>query len=86
MYRSSVTVRRLRCTGCLRAAGQEIPSQAPVLEINPEHPLIQRLAATEDDTLAGDLALVILDQARLAEGGQLDDPSAFLRRMNALLR
>ncbi len=70
----------------MRAAGQEIPSQAPVLEINPEHPLIQRLAATEDDTPAGDLALVILDQARLAEGGQLDDPSAFLRRMNALLR
>lgn len=70
----------------MRAAGQEIPSQAPVLEINPEHPLIQRLAATADDTLAADLALVILDQARLAEGGQLDDPSAFLRRMNALLR
>jgi molecular chaperone HtpG len=70
----------------MRAAGQEVPSQAPVLEINPEHSLIKRLGATEDAAQAGDLALVILDQARLAEGGQLDDPSAFLRRMNALLR
>jgi molecular chaperone HtpG len=70
----------------MRAAGQEVPSQAPLLEINPEHALIKRLAATEDSAQAGDLALVILDQARLAEGGQLDDPSAFLRRMNTLLR
>ncbi len=70
----------------MRAAGQDVPSQAPVLEINPEHSLIKRLSDTEDAAQAGDLALVILDQARLAEGGQLDDPSAFLRRMNALLR
>ena len=69
----------------LRAAGQDVPNHAPVLEINPAHPLIQRLAATEDDAKAGDLALIVLDQARLAEGGQLDDPSAFLRRMNALV-
>lgn len=69
----------------MRAAGQEVPSQAPVLEINPEHALIKRLAATDDAAQAGDLALIILDQARLAEGGQLDDPSAFLRRMNALV-
>ncbi len=69
----------------LRAAGQEVPSNAPVLEINPEHALIKRLAGIEDDAQATDLALIILDQARLAEGGQLDDPSAFLRRMNALL-
>jgi molecular chaperone HtpG len=70
----------------MRAAGQDVPSQAPVLEINPEHALIKRLGETEDAAQAGDLAMVILDQARLAEGGQLDDPSAFLRRMNALLR
>jgi len=69
----------------MRAAGQEVPDQAPVLEINPEHALLKRLAASTDDALATDLALIVLDQARLAEGGQLDDPSAFLRRMNALL-
>lgn len=73
----------------LKAAGQEVPSQAPVLEINPAHALVKRLAdssADADASEAADLALVLLDQARLAEGGQLDDPSAFLRRMNALLR
>ncbi len=71
----------------LRAAGQEVPSQAPVLEINPQHALVKRLGdEPADSTQAADLALVILDQARLAEGGQLDDPAAFLRRMNALVR
>lgn len=70
----------------MRAAGQDVPSQAPVLEINPQHALVKRLGdEPADSTQAADLALIILDQARLAEGGQLDDPAAFLRRMNALV-
>jgi molecular chaperone HtpG len=70
----------------MRAAGQDVPAQAPVLEINPQHALVKRLGdEAADSTRAADLALIILDQARLAEGGQLDDPAAFLRRMNALV-
>ncbi|MGD9582736.1 MAG: molecular chaperone HtpG [Lysobacterales bacterium] len=69
----------------LRAAGQAVPDSAPMLEINPAHALVQRLGNTADDAVAGDLALVLLDQARLAAGGQLDDPAAFLRRINTLL-
>ncbi len=69
----------------LRAAGQAVPESAPILEINPAHALVQRLANSADDAVAGELALVLLDQARLAAGGQLDDPAAFLRRINTLL-
>ena len=69
----------------LRAAGQVVPNSAPILEINPDHALVKRLAASEDDAVAGELALVLLDEARLAAGGQLDDPAAFLRRINRLL-
>ena len=54
-----------------------------MLEINPAHVLVKRVAT--DEAHADDLAQVVFDQALLAEGGQLDDPAAYVRRVNALL-
>ncbi len=67
----------------LRAAGHEAPRSRPVLEVNPDHPLLARLRQ-EPDQLA-DWSALLFDQALLAEGGQLEDPAGFVRRMNALL-
>jgi molecular chaperone HtpG len=69
----------------MEAAGQGVPSQKPTLEINPEHPLVSRLNATEDADRFRDLALILADQATLAEGGQLAEPGEFVRRLNRLL-
>jgi molecular chaperone HtpG len=57
----------------------------PILEINPEHPLIERLKADPGGARFDELASVIFDQALLAEGGQLEDPATFVRRLNDLL-
>lgn len=66
----------------LKQMGQPVPETKPILEINPNHPLIGKLDnANEFD----DLAQVIFDQALLAEGGQLDDPAGYLKRVNSLL-
>jgi molecular chaperone HtpG len=69
----------------LKAAGQKTPSTKPVLEINPQHAILQRLSAEADESRFADWALVLFDQALLAEGGQLEDPASFVRRMNGLL-
>ena len=69
----------------LKAAGQDVPKNLPILEINPDHPLILRLDAEPDQALVGEWSQVLLDQSVLAEGGQLDDPAAFVRRLNTLL-
>ena len=69
----------------LRASGQQAPASLPNLEINPTHPLIGKLADEADDDRFALLSTVILDQAMLAEGRQLDDPAAFVRRVNDLL-
>jgi len=69
----------------LKQAGQEVPSTEPILEINPEHPLIRRLDGEEDGETFNDWSAVLLDQAVLAEGGQLEDPATFVKRLNALL-
>ena len=69
----------------LKASGQEAPAALPNLEINPSHPLIVKLAAENDDDRFETLSAVILDQAALAEGRQLDDPAAFVKRINDLL-
>ncbi len=68
----------------MEAAGQPMPEVKPILELNPEHPLVTRLESAEGDAL-GDLAHVLLDQAIIAEGGHLDDPAAYVKRLNALL-
>jgi molecular chaperone HtpG len=70
-------------TRLLKAAGQKAPESKPILELNPHHALVQRLK-TEEAKLA-DWSALLLEQAVLAEGGQLDDPAAFVRRVNALL-
>jgi molecular chaperone HtpG len=76
----------LRMGRILKQAGQSNPfATLPVLEINPKHPLIARLNQTRDDAAFGELAQVLYDQALLAEGGELEDPASFVRRVNKLL-
>jgi molecular chaperone HtpG len=67
----------------LKAAGQEAPSTKPILELNPKHPVVERLE--HEERHFDDWASVLFDQALLAEGGQLDDPAAFVRRVNQLM-
>ncbi len=69
----------------MEAAGQPVPESKPTLEINPGHPLINLLDNEQDEERFADLAHVILDQALLAEGGQLKDPAAYVERLNKLL-
>lgn len=68
----------------MEAAGQAVPESKPILEINPEHPLVNRLDTLEGDEFEG-FASVLLDQAIIAEGGHLDDPAAYVKKLNALL-
>lgn len=66
----------------LKQMGQDVPESKPTLEVNPDHPLIKKLESSEQ---FDDLAQVIFDQALLADGGQLEDPAAYLKRVNELL-
>ena len=68
----------------LKAAGQAVPNSKPILEINPHHALVQRLNEQTDSDKLKDWSAILFDQALLAEGGQLEDPAAFVRRLNAL--
>ena len=67
----------------LKQAGQSAPKSQPVLEVNPEHGLLKKLAS--DDARFDDLAHILFDQALLAEGGQLEDPAAYVARVTKLL-
>lgn len=70
----------------LRASGQQLPETArPILELNPSHPVVQRLLAETDQQRRADLAWVLLDEARLAQGRDPGDVSGFLVRLNRLL-
>jgi molecular chaperone HtpG len=69
----------------LKAVGQDAPMSKPSLEVNLDHPLVKRLEAETDDGRFTDLALIIVDQAQLAEGGQLEDPAGFVGRLNRLM-
>lgn len=69
----------------LKAAGQKAPESKPILEINPGHRLVEKLKAETDDAKFADYAHVLFDQALLAEGGQLEDPASFVKRMNSLI-
>jgi molecular chaperone HtpG len=69
----------------MKAAGHALPAAAPILEINPGHPLLARFEAETDATRSEALALLLFEQAQLAEGAALDDPAGFVRRVNALL-
>lgn len=67
----------------LKSAGQKVPIAKPILEINPHHPMVQRLKY--EDKKFSDWSNILFDQALLAEGGQLEDPAAFVKRLNDLL-
>ena len=69
----------------LENAGQEVPEMKPILEVNAKHVLVRRLAEASDDARAADLAEVLLAQAQLAEGEALEDPAAYVSRINRLL-
>ena len=69
----------------LEASGQALPDTKPVLEINIDHPLLQRLDGETDDQHFAALSGIILDHALLAEGSQLDNPAEYVKRMNRLL-
>ena len=69
----------------LRTAGQDVPDVPLALEINPTHPIVERLEAETDETRFADWSRILFDQALLAEGGRLDDPAAFVKRLNALM-
>ena len=69
----------------LKAAGQNTPNIKPVLEINPEHALIKKLSAEKDGKAFDEYSSVVFDQALISEGGQLEDPVGFVKRINELL-
>ena len=69
----------------LKKAGQNIPTSKPNLEINLDHPVIERLKNENDENEFNEWVYLLFDQAILAEGGQLEDSAGFVRRMNNIL-
>lgn len=69
----------------LRQAGEFSPGFAPILELNPEHPIVKKLGEEVDDERFSDWAQVLFDQAVLSEGGKPEDPATFVKRMNKLM-
>ncbi len=82
VYGMSLNMERI-----MKEAGQNMGfGRKPIFEINPDHPLVVRLKAEQDDARFADLTHILFDQAILAEGGQLDDPAAFVHKLNGLLQ
>ncbi|OUR64529.1 molecular chaperone HtpG [Methylophaga sp. 42_25_T18] len=69
----------------LKAAGQEVGGTKPIFELNPDHPMVVRLKDEADDARFADWSSILFDQATLAEGGQLEDPASYVKRLNELL-
>jgi len=69
----------------LKQMGQDAPNAKPIFEVNTDHPLVVRMDQESDEDRFADLVRVLFDQANLAEGGQLDDPAAFVQRLNKLI-
>ena len=69
----------------LKEAGHELPSTKPVLEINPDHPIVKKLKAEKSKKKFADWSSILFDQALLAEGGQLEDPAGFVAKLNDML-
>ena len=67
----------------LKASGQAIPGSKPILEINPDHPIVKKIDNEAD--LFTDWSHILFDQALLSEGGQLQDPATFVHKLNALI-
>jgi molecular chaperone HtpG len=68
----------------LREAGHDVPASKPILEINPRNPLIQRFADETDEARSADLGHLLLEEAQLAAGDTLADPTAFIARVNRI--
>ncbi len=84
VYGMSLNMERI-----MKDAGQMMGmgmGRKPIFEINPTHPLVVRMKAEQDDTRFADLTHILFDQAILSEGGQLDDPAAFVHKLNGLLQ
>ena len=69
----------------MQAAGQKMPSSKPIFEINPTHTLIKRVHDIHDDALFAQWVTMLFEQSLLAEGGQLENPADFVKRVNSLL-
>jgi molecular chaperone HtpG len=69
----------------LKEAGHELPSSKPILEINPDHPIVKKLDAEKSKKKFADWSDILFDQALLAEGGQLEDPASFVAKLNKML-
>ena len=69
----------------MEQAGQAMPESKPILELNPEHSLVKKLDQESDEDRFADLVDILFDQSTLAEGGQLDDPAAYVHRLNKLI-
>jgi len=69
----------------LQASGQSIPGSKPILEINPDHPIVKKIDNEADEDLFADWSHILFDQALLSEGGQLDDPASFVSKLNTLI-
>ncbi len=69
----------------LESAGQSVPDSKPIFELNPEHTLVQKLDQEPDEDRFADLTHILFDQASLSEGGQLEDPAAYVQKLNKLL-
>ncbi|MBU2811122.1 molecular chaperone HtpG [Acidithiobacillus thiooxidans] len=69
----------------LKQAGHEVPSTKPTLEINPTHPMLTRIESEKDASRFAEWSSLLLDQAILSEGGQLEDPAGFVARLNQLM-
>lgn len=69
----------------MKQAGHDLPDSKPILEINPDHTLVRRLSGQQDEASFADWSRLLFEQAMLSEGAQLEDPAAFVKRMNHLL-
>ena len=69
----------------MQAAGQQVPDAKPILEINPDHPLVGRLDREVDEDRFATLTMILFEQAQLASGDDLEDPAAYVQRLNRLL-
>ena len=69
----------------MKAAGQAVPDSKPILEVNPSHPLVAQLEQEAQEDRFNDLAHIVYEQVSLAEGGHLEDPADYVRRINKLL-
>ena len=69
----------------MQQAGQSAPASKPIMEINPDHTLINRLKSEDNDDRFNDWSAILFDQALLSEGGQLEDPASFVKKLNELL-